>query len=150
MGWNPDESARGRNQYGFLDVAVKKDEMTIVMINERGQITHQSTIKPLINTPKELEEVYKAEKLAAGKASAWMKADSNAKHLRELADKATQEREAADKFVEEKEAAEKEASTALDQAKKVSEDANEAKDDAEKAASEKEAAYQAAEAAEYD
>merc|ERR1712048_586906 len=92
MGWNPDESARGRNQYGFLDVAVKKDEMTIVMINERGQITHQSTIKPLINTPKELEEVYKAEKLAAGKASAWMKADANAKHLRDLADKATQER----------------------------------------------------------
>merc|ERR1712014_85495 len=115
--WNPDESSRGRNQYGFMDVAVSKNAMTIVMINERGTVTHQSTIKPLINSPKVMDDVYKAEKYAAAKASAWMKADSSAKHLREVADKAATDREQADKVVEEKEAAEKEASQALEQAK---------------------------------
>merc|ERR1711877_39017 len=115
--WNPDESARGRNQYGFMDVQLSKDAMTITMINERGTVTHSSTIKPLVNTPEVMDDVYKSEKYAAGKASAWLRADEKAKEKRAQADKATEEKEEADRAAQEKEEAEKEATAALAAAK---------------------------------
>merc|ERR1712048_800819 len=129
--WNPDESSRGRDQYGFMDVQLSKDAMTITMINERGTITHSSTIKPLVNTPEVMDDVYKAEKYAAGKASAWLRADEKAKEKRALADKATQEKEEADRAAQEKEEAEKEANVALAAAKIAAEAAAAAQDVAE-------------------
>merc|ERR1711877_78140 len=86
--WNPDESSRGRNQYGFMDVRLSKDAMTITMINERGTVTHSSTIKPLVNTPEVMDSVYRAEKYAADKATAWYKADEKAKQASAAAEKA--------------------------------------------------------------
>merc|ERR1712228_747149 len=132
--WNPDESSRGRNQYGFMDVQLSKDAMTITMVNERGTITHSSTIKPLVNTPEVMDDVYKTEKWAAQKASEWLRADEKAKEKRTLADKATQEKEEADKTAQEKEEAEKEANAALEAAKKAVEAAAAAEDVAESTA----------------
>merc|ERR1712151_922900 len=135
--WNPDESSRGRNQYGFMDVQLSKDAMTITMVNERGAITHSSTIKPLVNTPEVMDDVYKTEKWAAGKASEWLRADEKAKEKRALADKATQEKEEADRAAQEKEEFEKEANAALAAAKTAAEAAAAAKEVAENTAKEK-------------
>jgi len=129
--WNPDESSRGRNQYGFLDVQLSRDAMTITMINERGTITHSSTIKPLVNTPEVMDDVYKTEKWAASKASEWLRADKKAKEKRFQADKATQEKEEADRVAHEKEEAEKEANAALAAAKRAAEAAAAAQEVAE-------------------
>merc|ERR1712048_1353250 len=107
--WNPDESARGRNQYGFLDVTVSNDLMTVTMVNERGQITHSGNIKPLVNTPKQIEDVAKTQKYVDGKIAAWHKAIDAASGARSLAAKATEDREEADRVSAEKAAAEKEA-----------------------------------------
>merc|ERR1712187_695916 len=129
--WNPDESARGRNQYGFMDVRLSRDAMTITMINERGTTTHSSTIKPLVNTPEVMDDVYKTEKWAASKASELLRAGEKAKEKRAQADKATQEKEEADRVAQEKEEAEKESNAALAAAKKAAEAAAAAQDVAE-------------------
>merc|ERR1712151_1057911 len=126
----PDESARGRSQYGFLDIAVSRDAMTITMVSERGTVAHSSTIKPLVNTPEVLDGVYQAEKYAAGKATAWLKADVKAKQARAAADKATTEKEEAEKISQEKEDAEKEANAEVDAAKRNAEAALSVQEDA--------------------
>merc|ERR1712048_127289 len=95
--FNPDESARGRHQYGFLDVSVSKDLMTVKMISERGQIMHSGTIKPLVNTPKEIEDVARTQKYVDGKIAALHKAIDAASGARSLAAKATEDREEADR-----------------------------------------------------
>merc|ERR1711933_87723 len=114
-----------------MDVRLSKDAMTITMINERGTVTHSSTIKPLVNTPEVMDNVYETEKWAAGKASEWLRADEKAKEKRAQADKATQEKEEAAMTAEEKEKAEKKANAALEVAKKAAEATAAAQDVAE-------------------
>merc|ERR1712107_717094 len=77
------------------------------MVNERGTVAHSSTIKPLVNTPEVLDSVYRAEKYAADKATAWYKASEKAKQARAAAEKATTEKEEAEKISQEKEDAER-------------------------------------------
>merc|ERR1712048_1082184 len=120
-----------------MDVKLSKDAMTITMVNERGTITHSETIKPLVNTPEVMDDIYKTEKWAASKASAWLRADEKAKEKRAQADKATQEKEEADRVAQEKEEFEKEANAALAAAKTAAEAAAAAQEVAESTAKEK-------------
>merc|ERR1712048_224663 len=111
--------------------AISRDAMTITMVSERGTVAHSSTIKPLVNTPEVLDSVYRAEKYAADKATAWYKADEKAKQARAAADKATTEKEEAEKISQEREEIEKEANAEVDAAKKNAEAAASVQEDAE-------------------
>jgi len=44
--WNPDASKRGRDQYGFMDMTISKDELKIEAINEMGELRSLNTIAP--------------------------------------------------------------------------------------------------------
>jgi len=44
--WNPDASKRGRDQYGFMDMTISKDELKIEAINENGELRSMNTIAP--------------------------------------------------------------------------------------------------------
>jgi len=44
--WNPDGSKRGRDQYGFMDMTISKDELKIEAINENGELRSMNTIAP--------------------------------------------------------------------------------------------------------
>merc|ERR1712151_229644 len=42
--FNPDDSPHGRDQYGFMDVALSKTQMKLEAINERGEVRHTEVI----------------------------------------------------------------------------------------------------------
>jgi len=44
--WNPDNSHRGRRQYGFMDLTITKTQLSLVAIDERGVTQDTATITP--------------------------------------------------------------------------------------------------------
>eukprot|EP00929_Paragymnodinium_shiwhaense_P030595 TRINITY_DN1730_c0_g1_i1.p1 TRINITY_DN1730_c0_g1~~TRINITY_DN1730_c0_g1_i1.p1 ORF type:complete len:1314 (+),score=159.08 TRINITY_DN1730_c0_g1_i1:105-3944(+) len=44
--WNPDNSWRGRSQYGFMDVVINKTHLHVSSYNEAGEMRQQATIEP--------------------------------------------------------------------------------------------------------
>lgn len=44
--FNPDNSDWGRDQYGFMDLALSKEKLTLTAINHNGEVRSVNTIKP--------------------------------------------------------------------------------------------------------